>query len=334
MQIIRKRAYARAGFVGNPSDGYYGKTIAFTLKQFFAEVALYDWPKVEIVWSHDDQSSFHSIQELVEDVELHGYYGGVRLVKATIKRFYEYCEQKGFRLHERTFSIRYSTSIPRAVGMAGSSAIIVATLRALIEFYQVSITKHVQPSLALSVETLELGIAAGLQDRVVQIYEGLVAMDFAKEQMTLEDDLECGKYENLDASKLPPVYVAYSAEVGEPTYVVHNPLRARYYAGDPDVVAAMKTFAELTDQARVAIAEKNHQQLHEVINRNFDTRASICNISESHLKMIQAARKVGASAKFAGSGGAIVGTYADDAMFIQLKKELKKINCETVKPII
>lgn len=334
MQIIRKRAYARAGFVGNPSDGYHGKTIAFTIKQFFAEVTLYEWPKVEIVQAQDDQGSFRSIHELVEDVELHGYYGGVRLIKATIKRFYEYCQEKGFRLHERTFSIRYSTSVPRAVGMAGSSAIIVATLRALIEFYQVDVPKHVQPSLALSVETMELGIAAGLQDRVVQIYEGLVSMDFAKETTTIEDGMECGLYENLDTNHLPPVYVAYSTDVGEPTYVVHNPLRARYNSGDEEVVKAMQTFADLTIQAKQAIADGDAETLHQLIDKNFDTRASICNISDSHLAMINAARSVGASAKFAGSGGAIVGTFRDNQMFDKLKDALARINCKTVVPII
>ena len=332
MQIIRKRAYARAGFVGNPSDGYHGKTIAFTIRNFFAEVTLYEWPKVEIVWSNDDQSSFHSIGELVEDVELHGYYGGVRLIKATIKRFYEYVKEKSFELHGRNFAIRYSTNIPRAVGMAGSSAIIVATLRALIEFYEVEIPLHVQPSLALSVETRELGIAAGLQDRVVQIYEGLVAMDFSKETMSIEDGMECGVYERLDAIKLPPVYVAFSTEVGEPTYVVHNPLRTRYRNGDQQVLKAMSFFAELTDQAREAIETGDEDQLHAVIDSNFDTRASICTISENHQAMINAARKVGASSKFAGSGGAIVGTYHDQEMFMQLEQELGKINCNVIRP--
>ncbi len=334
MQIIRRRAYARAGFVGNPSDGYHGKTIALTIKQFFAEVTLYDWPTVEIVWSNDDQSRFRSIKELVEDVELHGYYGGVRLIKATIKRFYEYCEKKGYPLHDRNFSVRYSTSIPRAVGMAGSSAIIVATLRALMDFYDVEIPKHIQPSLALSVETLELGIAAGLQDRVVQVYEGVVAMDFAETVMTIEDGMECGKYENLETSQLPPVYVAYSTEVGEPTYVVHNPLRARFNSGEPDVVNAMQTFAGLTDQAREAIETGDADRLHQLIDQNFDTRASICSISEAHMKMIQAARQAGASAKFAGSGGAIVGMYRDEAMFQKLKATLEQVNCKTIKPMI
>ena len=334
MQIIHSHAYARAGFIGNPSDGYHGKTIAFTIRQFAARVTLYDWPKVEIVWSNDDQSSFRSIQELVEDVELHGYYGGVRLIKATIKRFYEYCEHFGHQLHDRNFSVRYSTTIPRAVGMAGSSAIIVATLRALMEFYEVEIPQHVQPSLALSVETLELGIAAGLQDRVVQVYEGLVAMNFAREVMTIEDGMECGEYEQLEAAKLPPVYVAYSTEVGEPTYVVHNPLRARYASGEPAVIEAMQTFAQLTDQAKEAIEAGDADRLHKLINQNFDTRASICTISPSQNKMIEAARAVGASAKFAGSGGAIVGTFKDEAMFKKLKTKLSQINCKTLKPLI
>ncbi|MCA9081154.1 MAG: hypothetical protein KDA58_11395 [Planctomycetaceae bacterium] len=334
MEIVRRRAYARAGFVGNPSDGYHGRTISLIVRNFFAEVTLYEWPKVEIVWTHEDQSSFGSIQELHDDVELHGYYGGVRLVKATIKRFYEYCTAKQLPLHGRNFAIRYASNVPRAVGLAGSSAIIVATLRALIDFYGVDIPLQVQPSLALSVETQELGIAAGLQDRVIQIYEGLVFMDFCKDRMQQIDGMECGQYERLDPTLLPPVYIAYSTLVGEPTYVVHNPLRARYQRGDRDVVHAMEQFAQITDKAREALLSGDHDWLHALIDRNFDTRASICAISPGHRAMIDAARSVGASAKFAGSGGAIVGTYFDEDMFRELKRVLAPIHCQVIRPLI
>lgn len=334
MQIIRKRAYARAGFIGNPSDGYHGKTIAFTMDNFFAEVTLYDWPKVEIVLAKDDETSFRSIGELVGDVATHGYYGGARLIKATIKRFHEYCVEKGWKLHDRNFAIRYSTNIPRAVGLAGSSAIIVATLRALIEFYELDVPLRVQPSLVLSVEMNELGIAAGLQDRVVQVYQGMVAMNFSEDSMEVIDGMECGEYESIETDKLPPIYVAYSTDMGEPTYVVHNPLRARYNAGDPAVVQAMVDLADLTDQARAAIEAGDHDQLHTYIDRNFDIRKSICNISSNHQSMIDAARSVGASAKFAGSGGAIVGTFVDDKMFARLQESLNQIGCDVLRPRI
>lgn len=29
MEIVKTRAFARVGFLGNPSDGYFGKTISF-----------------------------------------------------------------------------------------------------------------------------------------------------------------------------------------------------------------------------------------------------------------------------------------------------------------
>lgn len=41
---------------------------------------------------------------------------------------------------------------------------------------------HERPNLVLNAEE-ELGIAAGLQDRVVQVYGGIVFMDFGKEHM-------------------------------------------------------------------------------------------------------------------------------------------------------
>src|SRR5919108_1919074 len=138
MLILRRRAYARAGLVGNPSDGYHGKTLSLSVRNFSAEVVLYEWEGVELVWTEQDQSRFRSVHDLVRDVKLHGYYGGLRLIKATIKKFVEYCLRQGHPLHARNFSVRYQSDIPRQVGLAGSSAIIVATLRCLMDFYQVA----------------------------------------------------------------------------------------------------------------------------------------------------------------------------------------------------
>jgi galactokinase/mevalonate kinase-like predicted kinase len=334
MQLIRRRAYARAGLVGNPSDGYNGRTISLVIRNLWAEVVLYEWDEVEILWSMEDQSRFRSVHDLVTDVRLHGYYGGVRLVKATIKRFVEYCDKRGLHLHDRNFSIRYSSNIPRNVGLAGSSAIIVATLHALMDFYEVTIPLEVQPSLALSVETGELGITGGLQDRVIQCFEGLVSMDFSKEQMFESHGYMCGVYERLDPYLLPPIYIAYCAEFGEPTEIFHNNLRARFDRGDADVVNAMQTFAGLAAQARDAILARDTKQLAKLMDANFDTRRSICRLHSGHVDMIERARSVGASAKFAGSGGAIVGTYTDEAMFTELQRALTPIQCIVFKPII
>ena len=333
MQLIRKRAYARAGLVGNPSDGYHGKTISHVVRNFAATVVLYEWEDLEIIPSQEDHSRFESMEDLVRDVELHGYYGGVRLVKATIKRFFEYCEGR-HELDRRNFSIRYESDIPRLVGLAGSSAIIVATLRALMEFYQVEIPKQVQPSLALSVERDELGIAAGLQDRVIQVYEGLVYMDFSPEATTVRDGLECGRYEELDPNWLPPLYIAYREDASEPTERLHNDLQSRFARGEPDVVEAMAHFAHLAESAREALRLGDATELARIINENFDTRRRICELPREHVEMVERAREAGASAKFAGSGGAIVGTYQDQAMLERIEANLKPLQCRVIRPLI
>lgn len=332
MIIIRKRAYARAGLLGNPSDGYHGKTISLIVRNFWAEAVLYEWDSVEIVLTGDDRARFSSIQDLAKDVKLHGYYGGIRLIKATVKRFVEYCQANHLALHDRNFSIRYQTNIPRQVGLAGSSALIVATLRCLMEFYAVEIPFEAQPTLVLSVERDELNISAGLQDRVIQVYEGLVYMDFDPAQEHLVGGLKTYKYEPLPTDVLPPLYVAYHDSLSEPTEVFHNDIRGRFNRGDEKVVNAMKHFAEIAAGGREALLNHDAKRLAELIDENFNTRRGIYNLPPWQVQMVEVARQCGASAKFAGSGGAIVGSYRDEAMYEELCAKLTALGSRVIKP--
>ena len=334
MDFIRNRVFARAGLIGNPSDGYNGKTITVIVKNFYAQIILYEWDRLEIVPGTSDESYFRSIHDLAKDVRLHGYYGGIRLVKAAINGFVQYCDERKLTLPDRNFSLRYETSIPRQVGMAGSSAIVVATLRALIDFYEISIPKHVLPSLVLSIERDQLGIPAGLQDRVAQVYEGCTYMNFAKETMKTEDGFVVGEYEDLPVSLLPPLYVSYSVDCSEPTEVFHNNLRFRYDQGESAVVSAMQQCAELTMKAKNALLAGQQELLPDLLNANFEIRRSICPLPKDQIAMVETARSCGASANFAGSGGAIVGTYPNEEAFGKLQKAMKNIGCETVKPIL
>ena len=334
MEILHKRAYARAGLLGNPSDGYNGKTISIIVRNFWAEVVMYEWNTVDIVQSRDDRARFRSIHDLTQDVRLHGYYGGIRLIKATIKRFVDYCSKHNLNLHERNFSVRYETNIPRQVGLAGSSSIIVATLRCLMEFYEIEIPLELQPAFVLSIETEELGISAGLQDRVIQCYEGLVYMDFDKLAERRANGITYYTYEMLDPALLPPLYIAYHNALSEPTETFHNDIRGRYDCGEPLVVNAMQHFAGLTARGRDALLTQDAATLSELINQNFDTRCSIYQLPSWQVKMVETARKCGASAKFAGSGGAIIGIYRDEAMFNEIRDRMAEIGSITIRPIM
>lgn len=329
--IIKSKAFARAALIGNPSDGYFGKTISFTFDNFAATATLYESPELEIVPTRRDGSVFSSIDDLARDVQLFGYYGGIRLLKSAIKTFYDYTRANGIVLDKRNFTVRYESTIPDLVGLAGSSAIITACYRALMTFYGVTIPKPEVANLIRDTEQKELGIAAGLQDRVIQVYEGLVYMDFNK---TLIEQQGYGRYELLDSAKLPPIYIAYRTDLSEISDVFHNNIKARFLAGDKTVVNAMTFWADITDQALQCLETGDAKKLAALMDANFDKRASIYNLNKGNIRMVKAARACGASAKFTGSGGAIIGIYEDEEMFDNLSHELEKISVRVIKPNI
>ncbi len=329
--IIESRAYARAGLLGNPSDGYFGKTISIIVKNFGAIVSLYETPELVIEEMDVDRNNFRNIYHLVDTIRKNGYYGGRRLIKAVIKCFCEYCDLHQIRLANKNFTIRYQSSIPRQVGLAGSSAIATATMRALMQFYDVHIPIEILPSLILAAETEELAINAGLQDRVIQVYEGCVFMDFNKKYLEKHHH---GKYERLDANLLPKLYLAYKTDLSKVSGAVFNNLKQRYNEGDELVLKTIDELAEVAEQGKQAIINRDYATLNELIDHNFDLRCKIMNISDSNMEFIKIARASGASAKFSGSGGAIIGMYPDDETLSKLVVNLKKINARVIKPYV
>lgn len=324
-------AYARAGLIGNPSDGYYGKTISVILRNFAAKVTLYENPDIEVVPSFQDRMKYSSMQELSRDVENNGYYGGIRLMKAAIRRFWLYCRDQGMQLPDRNFSIRYRSTIPRRLGLAGSSALVTATIRCLMEFYDIDIPKPLLPGLILSVETEELGIAAGLQDRVIQVYEGVVYMDFQRELMEAQGH---GNYEKLNPALLPPLFIAYREDLGEGSEIIHQTVRDRWLAGDPQVLETMEALGECARQARDLILAGKGTAIGPLFDRNFELRCSIFKVDQRNKDMIAGAKALGAHAKLAGSGGAIIGIYEDEAMYNALADAFQKEGIAIFKPQI
>jgi glucuronokinase len=241
----------------------------------------------------------------------------------------DYCRQQGFELENRNFTLEYESNIPQRLGLGGSSAIITASLRALCQYYQLDIPLPIQANLVLETETKELNVPAGLQDRVVQAYQGLVYMDFSKDLM---DSRGYGEYERLDPAALPNVYVACRTTLSEGTEVFHGNLRERWRRGDPEVVNAMQTWASYAQEGRDCLLRRDYDRLNTLINANFDLRASIYQIDRGNLELVHTARQAGAPSNFAGSGGAIVGTYSDEDIFQRLTQKMKAIGVEVVKP--
>ncbi|CAI5466083.1 unnamed protein product [Closterium sp. Yama58-4] len=340
---ITRRAYARVGLLGNPSDGYNGKTISFSLANFFAEVTLQPSRTIRIKpCASDDIAEFASLSDLADQSKkqrLEHADGGVYLLASLCTCVHDYCQQHGVDLPQHdAFTLSYSTNIPRQVGLSGSSAIIAAALSCLLHHYHLhhAIPVPVRPNLILEAES-RLGIAAGLQDRVIQTYGGLVFMDFNKPHL---DAHGFGVYHPMDPALLPPLQIIFAANPSDSGHV-HSSVRARWQAGDVAVRQAMADVAALAEEGRDALVARDWGKLARLMDRNFDLRrygllsagstgrggssqlhpdpvhasSLMCILRQMfgdevlgklNLSMVQAARAVGAAAKFTGSGGAVV----------------------------
>ena len=278
------RALARAALAGNPSDGYGGAVLAVCVPRLAAHAEAIPAPA-----SHSDPPS--------------------ALVDATIARF-----------GRGPCAVQWTTSVPREVGLGGSSAIVTATVRALCALHGHALAPDELAEMVLAVEVEDLGIAAGPQDRYAQAHEGLVLMDFAGARPRVE---------HLDPALLPPLYLAWRADAAEASHAVHGALRER--GDEPGVRAAMQRLAGHAHAAAGALRRGDHAAFAAALDASFDERAARMELDPRHTAMVRAARGAGASANYAGSGGAIAGTLPPDGLE-PVARALRTLECEVMTP--
>ena len=283
-------AHARAALAGNPSDVYGGAVLAVTLDGLSAEA-----------FARRAQTP------VVEPAS--------ELVEATMRRFASELDAPALAT-----AVQWRTSVPGGVGLGGSSAIVIAVLRALCALHGTALDPARMAELALAVETEELGIAAGLQDRVAQAYGGLVFMEFG----------DGGAYEQLASALLPPLVVAWRADAAQNSGEVHAALRTRLEAGDATVVAGMKELAELARAARAALIAGDRERLARSADESFDVRRRLLALDPRHVELVERARALGAGANYTGSGGAVVAVCRDQAHAGVVAGALSGLGCGTL----
>ena len=319
--VIRRTAYSRSGLVGNPSDIFGGKVISLLFDAFHAQATVYESPRLTVVPSDRDRTTFDDAEALIGYRGRFGYYGGICLIEALIVRLHRYCRARGIDLPRRNFTVEYSSDIPFGVGLGGSSAIVTAVFLALMDFYELTdadIPKPEQPTIVLETETKELGITAGPQDRVIAVYGGVVAMDFSQEAHARNGERH-GDYRPLPPELLPPLFVAWDERLSKSSGIVHNAMRYRAaIEHDPVVIEAMAGKAALVDEAVAALQAGHRDRLGPIMDRDFDLRRSVYDLPADQVRLIDIARRHGSHAKFAGSGGAAIGTCEDDAHLARL----------------
>ena len=321
-------AYARAGLLGNPSDQYGGKALACSIFDFEARVELAAADRFAVISNPEERLDGAHFKEVAARLRERGCYEADRLVRAAIVRFAEGADGLGAIPDDDPslkFHLRYETGIPRQAGLAGSSALVIATLRALAHWFDRPLGRVELAERALAAEVEDLGIAAGPMDRVIQSYEGLMHMDFAEPRTP-------ASYRRLDPGLLPPLFLGWDPRIGRASGAIHRNVRLRWLAGDPEVRGAMEVFPALVDEGVACLERGDVAGFKKCVDRNFDTRASIFDLGERDVRMVEIGRARGAAVKLCGSGGAVVGVMDDPDQFSEIEGGFRQAGFRAIRP--
>jgi galactokinase/mevalonate kinase-like predicted kinase len=195
------------------------------------------------------------------------------------------------------FKAEVNTTIPYRVGLSGSSAIETAFMLTLMAYHNIpmnNISARELAELVLKVEAEELGIVAGLQDRLPQAYGCMLYMDFA--------------YTELNAENFPLLWVAH-APSGEDSGKTHSGIAERWQQQDSEMIEIIQHLADCANEAPQAIDSGDSTVFASLIDTNFDLRLELFGeeaLGET-LDAVKLARSLGSCAKQCGSGGSIFG---------------------------
>ena len=249
---------ARAALAGNPSDLYGGAVLAVPVPSLRTRVELIRGPELAII----------------------GHPDARHLVEAAATR-------AGI-----TGEIRWTTTIPVAVGLAGSSALVIAVLRAAGPMDPLELAL-----LAQAVERDDLGIRAGVQDRVVQAFERPVLVDASTEPPGVTP---------LVPARPVRVLVAWLPSAAGDSGVYHDALRASVDT------AWMPALATAARRATDAFAAGDTDRLRVCMSGSSRTRSWAAPLSAEHDRLAAAVTDAGLVPNSAGSGGAVVAVVTDD----------------------
>lgn len=327
---MEAQALPRIGLIGNPSDGYGGKVIAFTFLDFRARVELEQAPRLLLRSPSGLELEAADLASLLASLDREPRPSeGIELLLAASRRFFEHCRVAGLgpaslpaASPRLLFRMRFESDIPRQVGFAGSSAIVVAALRVLAGHFEVNLDPDTLARLALEAETQELGITAGPQDRVIQAHEGLLFMDFGAAPGN----------RRLAIDRLPPLFIAWSSAPGNPSGDAHATIRRRFEAGDPEIRAAIARFPALADQAVACLESGDFDALRRLLDQSFDTRASIWPLGDADHALVKLGREHGAAVKLAGSGGGVVGVLRSEEDWPGLRDAYLDLGFQALRP--
>lgn len=231
--------------------------------------------------------------------------------------------------------ITWETDIPFRGGLSGSTALLVATLSAVLAYRDIHYSTYHMAELARMIEYRYLGVFCGYQDAYMSTFGGLNYMDFRDKEF--HQAFGTDPYATIEplttyVSSFPFVLAITGGQ--RVSGSIHKPIRERWLDGEQAVIEAYRDIGKLAREGKKAILQGQWENLGRLMNENHRICRDIGGSSGEDDHMIQIALDHGAyGAKLAGSGGTIIVLHPEPDAMIAALMEAGTERIMTPKPM-
>ncbi|MEA1997441.1 MAG: hypothetical protein U9N45_07365, partial [Gemmatimonadota bacterium] len=172
--MIEASAPARAGVIGNPTDGYGGSLISCTV-DCRATVRITGAERIEL--------AFGGQETVITDETGLRLDGGFFDIAKSVIRY--------LRIADKGFRIEGTSDVPYRSGLAGSTAMLAAVYGAVSSFLGMETNRYQLAETIRYIELNYMDIQCGYQDQYMTVFGGLNYMDFRTKEVyvDIEDEV-------------------------------------------------------------------------------------------------------------------------------------------------
>lgn len=310
-RFLRCSAPGRAGIIGNPTDMYGGSVISCSIAER-ATVTLR--PADNLIL---ETGLERRVLTSAHDFVLTG--DSFDIARAALVG----SESTDLKMH-----LSWTTDIPFRAGLSGSTALMAATLGAILNVRRISHTPYHHAELVRMIEYRHLKVFCGYQDAYMCTFGGLNYMDFREKEF--HQAYGADPYATIEPvatyfPELPLTILITGTQRISGT--IHRPIRQRWLEGDTEVVSAYRAVAGLARAGKRALLQGSLEELGYLMNENHAISQSLGGSSPDDDRYIQLARDYGAlGAKLAGSGGAVIVLHPEPQALIEAAQAAGALN--------
>lgn len=322
--IIRSKAPLRLGLAGGGSDvspysDIYGGLV------LNATINLYAYCTIEE--TNDDEITIHAYdsdnyEETFPSQRALPIGGKAILIKGVYNRLL-----KDYNLEPLSFKITTYNDAPAGSGLGTSSTMVVAILKAFIEWLGLPLGDYELARLAYEIERKDLALAGGKQDQYAAAFGGFNYMEFLKDDIVIVNPLKVKRWvqDELEASLL-----LYFTGKSRSSAAIINEQKKSTSEGENEAVKAMHKIKQSAVDMKLAILKGDINSFADIVREGWENKKKMANHITNPLidEAMNVALSHGAKAgKVSGAGGGgFIMFVVEPTRKKELEATLKKLN--------